>query len=175
MEKPACAFTGHDLSLMDYGYNEEEPLCVMTKQAMKSQMLALYDSGVNTFYSDCELGVGLWGAELALELMGEHPDIELICVIPYEEQPRRWHECFRDRYYTVLEKSTYNELISTQLTDKSYRQCGKFLVDHAEHLIAVCENDKVVCMEIAAYTVAYAKRKGRQIIYINPETAEITV
>ena len=174
MDKPACAIVGHDLSLMDYGYNEEEPLCIMTKNAMESQMLALYQNGVSTFYSNCEIGVGLWGAELALELMSEHPAIELICVIPFEEQPRRWHECFRDRYYTVLEKSTYNELISTSLTEECYRQSGKFLVNHTEYLIAVCENGKVVHLDTAAYTVSYAKRKGRHILYINPETAEVT-
>lgn len=170
----ACTFIGHHPMRFDFGFDEDDPLCATIKQVLLSQMMALYKNGVITFYSDCEVGVGMWAAELALRMIKEHPDVQLICVIPYEEQAKKWTEELRDRYYTVLEKSSYNELISTQYTEKCYRQCGKFLVDHAEHLIAVYENSKVIQMENAAYTLAYARKKGRQIIYIDPDTAEVT-
>jgi uncharacterized phage-like protein YoqJ len=177
MDEPACAFVGHHPTRFDFGFNEEEPLCIMIKQAMKLQILALYQSGIKAFYTDCELLVGLWAGELVLELMDEHPDddkLYLCCVMPYEEQPRRWQECFRDRYFNLIAKSSYNELISTQETDKCRQQSGRFLADHAEYLIAVYDSGNVTRMENAAYTMAYARRKGRKIIYINPDTAEVT-
>jgi uncharacterized phage-like protein YoqJ len=176
MDEPACAFVGHHPMRFDFGYNEEEPLCVMIKEAMKSKILALYQCGVKAFYTDCELLVGLWAGELVLELMEKKPDehdLYLCCVMPYEEQPRKWPECFRNRYFALIENSSYNELISAQETDKCHQQCGRYLIDHAENVIAVYDNGNVTRMENAAYTLSYAKRKGRQIIYINPDTAEI--
>lgn len=178
MEENSCTFTGHHPMRFEFGYNEEEPLCLMIKQAMKSQIFELYKQGVKEFYTDCELMVGLWAGELILELMEENPedqDLYLCCTIPYEHQTKKWPEFFRDRYYEILEKSTYNELISAQETDKCRQQCGRYLIDHAEHLIAVYDNSNVTRMETAAYVVSCAKRKGRSIIYINPDTAEITI
>ena len=177
MDEPACAFVGHHPMRFDFGYNEEEPLCIIIKKAMKSQILVLYQSGVKAFYTDCDLLVGLWAGELVLELMEEHPDdhdLYLCCVMPYEEQSKKWPECFRDRYFDLTAKSSYNELVSTQETDKCRQLSGRFLVDHAEYLISVYDSGNVTRMENAAYTMAYARRKGRQIIYINPDTAEVT-
>jgi uncharacterized phage-like protein YoqJ len=177
MDEPACAFVGHHPMRFDFGYNEEEPLCIIIKKAMKLQILALYQSGVKAFYTDCDLLVGLWAGELVIELMDENPDdhdLYLCCVLPYEEQSRKWPECFRDRYFDLTAKSSYNELISAQETDKCRQQCGRYLVDHAQYMIAVYDNGNVTRIEVAAYTMAYARRKGRKIIYINPDTAEVT-
>jgi uncharacterized phage-like protein YoqJ len=176
MGEISCAFVGHHPMRFDFGYNEEEKLCVMIKKALKSQILALYQNGVKSFYTDCELLVGLWAGELVLELMDKYPNddkLYLCCVMPYEEQPRKWPECYRDRYFDIIAKSSYNKLISAQETDKCHQQCGRFLIDHSQYVIAVYDNSNIIRMEIAAYTMAYAKKKERKIIYINPDTAEV--
>jgi uncharacterized phage-like protein YoqJ len=174
MDKTSCAFTGHHPMRFDFGFDEEDQLCVTIKKVILSKMMALYKNGVITFYSDCEVGVDLWAAELALGMMKKYPDVQLVCVIPYEEQAKKWTSELRNRYYTVLEKSSYNQLISAPRTDNCYQLCAKYLVNHAGYLIAVYDNSNVTRLDNAAYAVAYAKRKGRIIIYIDPDTAQVT-
>jgi uncharacterized phage-like protein YoqJ len=180
VEKFSCAFTGHDPANLIFRNEEVDPLCIKIKEAMRAQMLALFKNGVNTFYTDCEPGVGLWAAELAIEINEKYPDgdeLHLICVMPHEGQADDWNEDLRDRFFMAHEKSFYVNMLSTQYTNKCYRQCSKYLIDHAEYLIAVyesCQNGNVTLFENAAYRLSYAKAKGREIIYIDPNTAEVT-
>lgn len=80
----------------------------------------------------------------------------------------------RDRYYTILEKSTSNHLISTRYTKDCRSRCNRFLVDHAGFVIAVYENREVAQLESAAHFISYARKKGRGIITIDPDTAFVT-
>lgn len=157
-----------------FGYDEEDDLCLRIRNAMLMQILALYENGVTDFYSDCEVGASMWGAELVLRLMQKYPQIRLFCVLPYEEQAKKWTPEQRERYYTILEKSTYNRLISTRYTGDCRSRCNRYLVDHAGFVIAVYENCEVPQLEPAAHFISYARKKGRGIITIDPDTAFVT-
>ncbi|MHB8172538.1 MAG: SLOG family protein [Thermincolia bacterium] len=106
--------------------------------------------------------------------MQEHSEILLICVLPYEEQAKKWTPELRNRYYTILEKSSHNILINTHYTEDCFRRCGQYLVNHASFLIAVYDNGNITNMDATSRTIAYARKKERGIIYIHPDTAKVT-
>lgn len=173
MSVTSCAFVGKHPLQFQFGYDEEDYRCIRIKHTMRLQILTLYENGVTDFYTDCEVGASMWGAELVLALMRQHQEIRLFCVLPYEEQAKKWTPELRDRYYVILEKSSGNTLISTHYSDDCYRRCGRYLVNHAGILIAVYDREAIPCLEPARQLIAYAKKKGRGIIYIHPDTAEV--
>ena len=64
----ACAFTGHRPQRFKFKYNENDPGCIALKKALRNEIEALADQGVNYFISGMALGVDMWAAEIVLEL-----------------------------------------------------------------------------------------------------------
>ena len=174
MDTNTCAFIGHNPLRFNFGYDEDNPSCISIKQKMFLQILALYGNGVTDFFTDCEIGAGMWGAELVLGLMQKHSEIHLICVLPHEEQAKKWTPELRNRYYTILEKSSQNILISTHYAKDCFTRCGQYLVNHASFLIAIYDNGNITNLDAVSRIIAYARKKGRGIIYIHPDTAKVT-
>lgn len=170
----SCTFAGHHPLRFSFGYDEEDELCIRIKNTLLLQILGLYENGVTDFYTNCEVGASLWGAELVLKLMEQHRQMSLFCMLPYEEQAKKWTPELRERYYTILEKSSCSILIGTRYSKDCYRRCNRHLVNHAGILIAVYDSEAIPRMEPAAQLIAYAKKKRRGIIYIHPGTAEVT-
>ena len=168
-----CAFTGHRPNRFKFGYDEEHPDCVKLKLVLLQQIETLYQNGVTRFLTGCALGVDTWTAEIVIGLMELHKNIELFCIIPYEEQAARWSPQQRERYYTILEKSTCNKLICTHYTNDCYSKRNRFLVDYSNILLAVYDTTEKG-KSGTGHTVAYARQKGKGIICIDPDTARVT-
>lgn len=89
----SCAFTGHHPMRFPFGYDEDDELCQRIQNTMLLQILALVDNGVTDFYSDCEVGPSMWGAELVLRIMEQYPQVRLFCILPFEEQAKNGRRC----------------------------------------------------------------------------------
>lgn len=174
MNTLACAFAGHDPLRFPFGYDEDDELCKRVKATMQIQILSLYGNGVTDFYTNCEPGAPMWGAEFVLKIMKKFSNINLYCIIPYEEQAKKWSPQLRDRYYEILAKSTYNHLICTRYEQDCYLQCNRFLVNHAGFILAVYDEGLLTQAEPVAHLLTYAKKKRRGIITIHSNNAELT-
>lgn len=174
MNTLACAFAGHDPLRFPFGYDEEDDLCQKIKGTLLMQILALYENGVTAFYTNCEPGASMWGAELVLGLQRRLPKLQLYCVLPYEEQARQWTPQLRDRYFSIVERSTSEYTICTHYEHNCYLSCNKYLVNHASFILAVYDDDPLIRMEPVVHLIAYARKKNRGIITIHPDTAILT-
>lgn len=170
-----CGFIGLPPACFPFGYDEEDPLCVTIKLTLLNQIMALYLSGVTIYYSGCSFGVDLWVAEIVISLMETrgYEDIELICVIPYEEQAKKWSPPLRERYYTMLEKSTQNIMVSSVYTKGCFENCRRFIIDHSNFMITVYDKQLDTTTKNNQY-VLYALQKSSNIIHINPNNAAVT-
>ena len=111
----------------------------------------------------------MWGAEIVIGLMALHKDIELICVIPFEEQAVKWPCAYRERYFSLLESCTKSIILNTSYTPNSIPECCQFIVDRSNILLAVCDS-KEPGINKAGYMVNYGLNIGRDVIYIHPVT-----
>ena len=171
MDNLSCAFTGHRPAHFSFGYNEDDEKCLKIKRLMAEQIKKLVYEGVTVFYTGMALAVDTWGAEIVLDMKKTHPHIRLIAVRPCETQANSWTEEQRERYYNIL--ALCNEVVTlhTHYTRSCMFECNRYLVDHAQHLLAVYDG---VAKGGSAYTVKYAAKHGRQITIIHPDTLEIT-
>ena len=168
-----CAIAGQAQNRFSFGFDEEDLRCIKLKIKLLQQISILYENGVRIFLTDCSLGVCLWSAEIVAGLMFLHGDIELFCVIPYEEQSTKWPKEYRDRYFSLHENCTQSILINSGYTTKGLIACNRYLIDECGVLLAVCDNNNPG-IDKAAYMVGYAKQVNRSIIYINPVTLAVT-
>ena len=78
-----------------------------------------------------------------------------------------------ERYFVILEKSTSNHW-SAPAPPGDCRAVQPHLVDRVGFIIAVYQNGEVAHLEPAAHLITYARKKGRGIITIDPNTAAVT-
>ncbi len=165
--KKNCAFTGHRPMRFIFGYDEEDERCLKLKLEMAQQVEILIRSGVSLFYSGIALGVDQWGAEIVLDLKRPYPNIRLVAVLPCETQADKWSLAQRERYFNLLARADDVITLRTRYTKECMQERNRYMVDHAEHLLAVYDGGG---KGGTAYTVRYAQEKGRQITVIHPDT-----
>lgn len=143
----------------------------MLKQTLYCEIENLIFAGIRHFYTGMALGVDQWAALAVLELKKVHPEVKLSAVLPCETQAVQWTPEQRHRYYDVIMPRVDEEiLLQRRYTPDCMFKRNRWLVDHAEYLLAVCDETK---KGGTVYTVRYARQQSRKIIMIDPETLEV--
>ena len=172
----SCAVAGPKPTRFKFGYKEDNSLCRKIKRAMLRQFRRLYRKrGVRRFYIGGAIGVNLWAGELLLKLKEEpgYEDLELVVVLPFPGHDAKWDVRSRKRLEYLVRHSVEHLTTGTEDCRESYISQNRYLVDHAQYLVAVSEEHRE--QETGSFQVtAYAREKGLEIIYINPDTVEVT-
>lgn len=173
----SCAVAGPKPTRFKFGYKEDNSLCRKIKKAMLRQFRRLYRKrGVRRFYIGGAIGVNLWAGELLLKLKEEpgYEDLELVVVLPFPNHDAKWDARSRKRLEYLIRHSTEHLTVGTSDCRESYISQNRYLVDHAQYLVAVsdeCDEQETNSFQVTAY----AQKRELEIIYISPDTAEIKV
>jgi uncharacterized phage-like protein YoqJ len=167
------AFTGHRPESLPFGENELSPACIRLKAMLLTEIMDRASQGYGIFYCGAARGSDITFGELVLLAKAtEYPEIRLVCVVPHEEQAKSWSEHWRDRYYGLLKQADETVLLSTRYTSGCYHRRNRYMVDKADALISVYDG---LPTGGTAYTVEYARQKGKEVVIINPDTLERSV
>lgn len=175
MRQTACAVTGHRPSRFKFKYSEDYSLCKKIKANMLEVFRKLHDEKeVRRFYVGGALGVDLWAGELILRLKEQpgYEDIELVVVLPFEGHDAKWDERSKRRMDFLLRMCSDCVVIGKEDCRESYIKRNCYMVDHADYLVAVYDNERNL-RSGTMQTVRYAEEQGRTIRYIHPDTAVI--
>lgn len=159
-----CAFTGHRPNRFPFQYDESHPNCIRLKQRMMTEIINTVYAGTTLFLSGMAQGVDTWGAELILELRKTCSSLRLVCVLPCADQEENWTDEAKKRYFSILCRANRLICLHEHYTDKCMMERNRFLVDHADSLLAVC-NPKIHSGSTA--TLKYAQAKGLPVHLID--------
>ena len=167
----SCSFTGHRPQRFSFGFDEDDEKCLQLKHVLAQQIHLMPALGITTFYTGMALGVDQWAAEIVIGLKLQWPDVKLIAVLPCETQANKWSLGQRERYFNTLPKCDEVITLQTKYTPDCMHKRNRWLIDNAEYLLAVYDGG---AKGGAAYTVKYAREKGRKITVIHPDTLAVT-
>ena len=170
-----CAITGHRATRFKFKYNENYAGYKRLKKRLHDQFILLYEQGVRRFLVGGGLGVDMWSGEILLRLkeLPEYSDIELVIVLPHPGHDDRWDERSKKRMAFLLKHCTEHLTIGTDASPESFYKRNRYLVDHADYLVAVYDNDRTV-RSGTGQTVQYAEKLGKSIILIHPDTGIVS-
>jgi uncharacterized phage-like protein YoqJ len=175
LEKYSCAITGHQPPRFKFKYRENNSLCKRIKRNLFQLIISMYKKGVRRFYVGGALGVDMWAGEAIIELKNkpDYKDIELICAIPFDGHDKLWDAKSRGRLAQLLVACDSTTIISQSDYPDAYKKRNYYMVDHSDYLIAVYDQNRSQ-RSGTGQTVNYAKKKGLDIYYIHPDTAELS-
>lgn len=125
-----CAFTGHRPEKLNIPEWEVRKLL---RQAIEQA----YTDGFNVFLSGVARGVDLWAADIVLLMKEEHPDIKLMCAVPFIGYDSRWSNKQRSECQRILKSADHVVTVCNGYSDGCFQRRNEWLVDHASRLIAV--------------------------------------
>ena len=169
-KKIGLAFTGHRPESLPFGEDEGNPSCVRLKEMLRSEIIDRAGCGYKVFYCGAARGSDILFGEQVLQVRNTaYPAIQLVCVIPHENQAENWPESWRERYFDLLAQADDEVLMSTHYTRGCYHQRNRYMVDRANALLAVFNG---TAKGGTAYTVDYARSRAKEIVILDPRTCE---
>ncbi len=165
MSKKICCFTGHRPQNLPFGFNEGDSRCIALKKRLKEEIeKQITENGVTHFISGMALGVDTYVAEIVLDLKRTYQGITLEVAIPCEDQPNKWKERDRDRYYSLVEQCDKETMVSKRYTSDCMHKRNHYMVDASDIIIAVWDGSS----SGTGKTVEYAKSSGKTVVVIDP-------
>lgn len=169
--KMTCCFTGCRPERFSLQYEEGHPDCLRLKELLRQEIVRqITKERVTHFITGMALGADQICAGLVLELKETYPQVELECAIPYEEQAARWTIPQRDRYYDIIARSDTAAQIQGAYSRDCMGKRNRYMVEKSGHVLAVWDG---AARSGAGQTVRYARKLGRELAIIHPETLEI--
>lgn len=174
MSELTCAITGYRPSRFRFKYNENNTDCKRLKRRIKEQLVALYEKGVYHFIVGGALGVDMWAGEilLAMKEKQEFSEIRITMALPFEGYDANWDQKSKARN-TRIRNSAEVLVIGKEPETPSYTKRNHFMVDHADVVLAVYDNDRKI-RSGTAMTVHYAERKKKPVILIHPDNGKVS-
>ena len=167
-KKNICCFAGQRPDKLLDSYYETRDNCIKLKMRLAVEIEEMRGKGVTTFMTGMDMGTDIWCAEIVFDLKWAYPDevIQLVAVLPRENQAVRWIEKYRERYFDILAQCDQVITLQAHYTKDCMFKRDRHLVDSSAHLIAVYGGEKGGAQHI----FAYASRKGLEIVTVNPDT-----
>ena len=152
-----------------WGFDEEDEKCQELKLELMQLIMELRQQNITRFVVVCDCGIGLYAGEILNLLRETDQDIQLYCVTPHEGQATKWAPYLRDRYFNLLEKCTFLEVVSHHKTSTCQYDAYQRIIDYSDVVITVYDPlsarndviDKAIC---------YAQQQKKERICIHPDT-----
>lgn len=160
LRQQTCCFTGHrDIPKEDM---------LWLSQRLDEVVRKLIGEGIRFFGTGGALGFDTLAAETVLNLRREFPEIRLILVLPCKDQTRTWKQKDIARYERIRSAADKVVYTSENYEPGCMFKRNRHLVDYSAVCVAYC----IKTTGGSAYTLNYARKRGRRIIllhdYSNP-------
>lgn len=165
------AFTGYRPEKLPFTENKKDELYIKFRERLLQVINRLVERGYTDFISGVAMGFDTWAAEDVISLKKDNKDIHLECAIPFPKQAERWGFFDRLRRKKILKQSDCNTTLCEHYQRDAFFIRNEYMVDKAD--VVVCYFDGQ--SGGTAKTVAYAKKKDKIIIQINPNDSVVTI
>lgn len=168
-EYKKCCFTGYrpsklpfNVYIRDKAYNDFENL-------VTEGILKLYNEDCRVFYTGMAMGFDIICAETVLLLKRLYNcEIKLICAIPFKEQPEKYDEHWRKRYFDILAQCDEKVILSDSYNKGCYQKRNEYMVDNSDYVMTWFDGKQGGTKN----TVNYAIKQNKFVLNLNKNSTE---
>lgn len=144
-----CALTGHRALGADF-----------SAERLREQLLRLIGKGTDTFLCGMARGFDFAAAEVLLALKREYP-LRLVACVPCADQAKGFSAENKKKYENLLNACDETVILHESYLNGCMFERNRYMVDRADFVFAYLARKKGG----TAYTVNYAKRKGKPVLF----------
>lgn len=144
-----CALTGHRALSADF-----------SAERLREQLLRLIGKGTDTFLCGMARGFDFAAAEVLLALKREYP-LRLVACVPCADQAKGFSAENKKKYENLLNACDETVILHESYLNGCMFERNRYMVDRADFVFAYLARKKGG----TAYTVNYAKRKGKPVLF----------
>jgi uncharacterized phage-like protein YoqJ len=124
-------------------FSLKHPGIAIIKKAIKKQIIALIDEGLEWIIVSGQWGVEFWAAEAALELREMYTNLQLAVITPFLEQEENWKEDKKSVYESMIKKANYVNSITKSKYEGpwQFKEKNKFLLRNSDGIIIVYDEE----------------------------------
>jgi uncharacterized phage-like protein YoqJ len=124
-------------------FSLKHPGIEIIKKALKKQLTALMDEGLEWVIVSGQWGIEIWAAEAVLELREEYKHLRLAIITPFLEQEENWKEDKKKLYQTILAKANYvNSVTKSKYSGPwQFKEKNTFLLRNSDGMILVYDEE----------------------------------
>lgn len=104
---------------------------------------------------------------------GDGTYIKLHAVVPFKGQEAEWPLPIICRYRDALNRCSDVTTLHDEYKSEYYLERNRYLVDHCDLLLAVCDKDNIPLRSGTGATVRYAKKTSKPILFVKPVEGEM--
>lgn len=165
------AFTGYRPEKMPFTESDKDENYIRFREREMQVIKRLVERGCTHFISGMAMGFDTWVAEDVLLLKKANKALTLECAVPFPDQAKAWERKDQMRRKEILSKADMTTMISESYTRWCFHERNRYMVDQADVVVCAFNGQKGG----TAYTVAYALKKDKIVIQIDPSTAAVSV
>jgi uncharacterized phage-like protein YoqJ len=124
-------------------FSSKHPGIEIIKKAIKKQLIALLDEGLEWIIVSGQWGIEIWAAEAVLELREEYKSLRLAIITPFLEQEENWKEEKKKLYHTILTRANYVNSVTKSKYSGSwqFKEKNTFLLRNSDGMILVYDEE----------------------------------
>jgi uncharacterized phage-like protein YoqJ len=169
-EAISCCFTGHRPAHLPWGSDDTRPDCEDFYLRLTHATQEMIERGCRFFYVGMAQGIDLIAAQIVLGLRESRPEwgLKFIAVCPHALQAARWNVRDKQMHRFLLDHADEVVVLEGSYTPYCFHKRNRYMVDRCAHVIAGFDG---ISQGGTASTVAYAKRRCREIVQVLPVKA----
>ncbi len=154
MRDNTCCFTGHrKISVLS---------CLLLKIKLYFIINKLIKKHINCFYVGGAIGFDTLAAQSVLKFKRHYNHLKLILVIPCRNQTKYWNDKEKRKYNHIKSQADKTVILSEKYFNGCMQKRNRYLIDNSSYCICYLRKRSGG----TAYTVNYAIRNNRRIIYL---------
>ena len=164
-----CCFTGYRPSKFPFELSAGNADYIKFENALTEQITELAHEGCRVFYTGMAMGFDIIAAEIVLMLKNAFSKpLKLICVLPFENQSDNFGDCWKKRYYSVLDNADEVKILSENYSPECYQKRNEYMVDNSDFVITWYDGRQGGTKN----TINYALKRGRKVFNTNCDSGD---
>ncbi|MEK8129219.1 DUF1273 domain-containing protein [Paenibacillus filicis] len=125
-------------------FSLKHPGIDIIKKAIKKQLAALAEEGLEWVIVSGQWGVELWAAEAAIELRADYESLQLAVICPFLGQEENWSDPKKEKYEAVLRQANYVNSVTKSKYEGpwQFREKNKFLLRNSDGMLVLYDEEK---------------------------------
>lgn len=135
VKEKTCFFAGHRPYRFTYLPEEEKEFFDTLTGKIEKTVQELFEKGFDTFLCGGKIGFDIMCSEAVIKLKKKHPEVRLVCMLPFENHHTDFPSEWQSRFIKILDACDFIDYVSPIDIMGCYYDRNQKMIDNSEYMV----------------------------------------